>query len=658
MAGGGGGAPIARPIGVMMLMMLPLGALAKVTGMNQMCAAMFVGIIFGSFNLDEEGTDTALPDEVIYAFIELGNALVMFFAGLADSEFGIISVYGAVACLKLGMSNLVLTTGLFAGIGYGSGLCSSSASTIFFGVACSLNSKKVIVNFLEKTGASLSMHGRLLQGLSFFQDMVMLVAITVLYALKRNIILPPDHVLEAACAAGSCRNGTLDRMSRRNGTAPGMSTPMMHTLDINYSQLPAGVVHAGDTASTEVLRAFGIFAVMSVVMISLNRFRLLERGFDLFAGDGEMLFIGTMSYGLGTYALCYQLGISPMTGAYLAGLSLSQLPYQVQIETKISSLQTFGMTLFYFMLGCYVKLSAAFFRNSFAITVLVTLVNVTATPIFVGITGWEVGLKSRTTLYTALLSNSLGESSLTLMVLAFQAGVFDRRVFDVLVCATLGTILICGATHPFLGGIYARVRPLLQAWMDQSSVRELEREGKMPFEHHVVILGFDETGGATADFFRMTNRDVYVVDIDMPLHETLVAGYKGTMPRPPPRVTSRTSIYGAEYLVPANSHASTLGVPMSVRIRLPTFTQTLSPESAAQSADTDNADGGSGARDGSSLPAHPESAGAVPSRGHVLQPHALFAGARAASESVSGGAENAWEVESAEVERGVAFSTT
>ena len=163
MAGGGGGAPIARPIGVMMLMMLPLGALAKVTGMNQMCAAMFVGIIFGSFNLDEEGTDTALPDEVIYAFIELGNALVMFFAGLADSEFGIISVYGAVACLKLGMSNLVLTTGLFAGIGYGSGLCDDAASTVVFGLACSLSSKKVMLRFLEDNGSQKSMHGRLLQ---------------------------------------------------------------------------------------------------------------------------------------------------------------------------------------------------------------------------------------------------------------------------------------------------------------------------------------------------------------------------------------------------------------------------------------------------------------------------------------------------------------
>jgi Kef-type K+ transport system membrane component KefB len=53
--------------------------------------------------------------------------------------------------------------------------------------------------------------------------------------------------------------------------------------------------------------------------------------------------------------LCMLVGVCLMAGAYLAGLSLSQLPYRREIETKISSLQTFGMTLFYLMLGIYFR---------------------------------------------------------------------------------------------------------------------------------------------------------------------------------------------------------------------------------------------------------------------------------------------------------------
>jgi len=176
-----------------------------------------------------------------------------------------------------------------------------------------------------------------------------------------------------------------------------------------------------------------------------------------------------------------------MTGAYLAGLSLSQLPYRVQIENKISSLQTFGMTLFYFMLGIYVKLDVEFFQESFGVVCLVTVVQVVVTPLWTWVIGSRVGLKSRTTIYTSLLCNSMGETTLTLQVQAFQAGVFSRKVFMVLVCATMGSILLSGLTHPFLECIYLRLRPLL-SFMDESSAEEMAREAKMPLQHHVVML--------------------------------------------------------------------------------------------------------------------------------------------------------------------------
>ena len=72
--GGGGGDPIVRPLSVMMMMLLPLAVLAHASGQNQMCAAMIVGIIFGTFNLDAAGSITTLSPEVNVAFIELGEA--------------------------------------------------------------------------------------------------------------------------------------------------------------------------------------------------------------------------------------------------------------------------------------------------------------------------------------------------------------------------------------------------------------------------------------------------------------------------------------------------------------------------------------------------------------------------------------------------------
>jgi Kef-type K+ transport system membrane component KefB len=514
--GGGGNDPIARPLSVMLMIMLPLVALA--IQQNSMCAAMITGIIFGSCDLDLD-PNTALSGEVNYAFIELGMALVFFFAGLADAEFEVMRNY-VMPCLKVGFQRLVVITGLFAGIGFAIGLCDGASSTAVFGIACSLSSKKVILKFLEG-GAAKTMHGRLLQGMMILQDIVLAAALAVMHAFKSSKIY--DSNPPVACNASVC-SGVNASISGNVSSAHSANISSVKYRN-GFEVFPSTVAHNGATVALEVLRAFGIFTIMLLVISRFKKYHLLEKAFDFFAGDGEMLFIATMSFALGSYALCYELRVSPLTGAYLAGMSLSQTSYKVQIERKIHSLEMFGFTLFYFMLGTYVKLDAQFFRTKFWLAALVALVNLAFTPLSLMFFIYRAGLKSRTALYTSLLCNSMGESTLTLQVIAHQAGVLNTPTVQVLVCATLISILLSNVAHPFLDRIYRHLRPLL-AFMDSSSAEELEREGKMPLLSHVVILGYCETGASAADFFRMAHRDVYVVDLNLPFHQLMKQSYK------------------------------------------------------------------------------------------------------------------------------------
>ena len=337
--------------------------------------------------------------------------------------------------------------------------------------------------------------------MAILQDVVLAVVLTVLHAFKRSIILPPST--PPPCYAFTTPTVARDCIASSNSSHPNSpNASSAGRFSINYSHLPDSVPHDGRSVAVEVLRAFGIFSIVVLVLHRLKRSNILEKAFVFFGGDSEMLFIGTMSYALGAYALCYELCVSPMTGAYLAGVSLSQTSYRVQIESKIVSLQTFGMTLFFFMLGTYVKLDAPFFRTKFGLALLVSLLQLVVTPLCLLITSYRAGLKSRTALYTSLLCNSMGESTLVLQVVAFQAGVINRNVFQVLVCSTLGSILLANSAHPFLDRIYNGLKPLLE-FMDETSTEEEEREAKMPLRSHVVILGYCETGAAAADFFRM-----------------------------------------------------------------------------------------------------------------------------------------------------------
>ena len=62
-----------------------------------------------------------------------------------------------------------------------------------------------------------------------------------------------------------------------------------------------------------------------------------------------MLFIGTVAYNLGTAAICTLIGFSPWVGSFIAGLSVSQLPQRMQIESKIESFKSFSVYIFLFM---------------------------------------------------------------------------------------------------------------------------------------------------------------------------------------------------------------------------------------------------------------------------------------------------------------------
>ena len=74
------------------------------------------------------------------------------------------------------------------------------------------------------------------------------------------------------------------------------------------------------------------------------------------------------------------------------------------------------MTTFYFMMGIYVHLDGEFFQTNFGWSILVSILNVFVSPFIMVSMAWICGLKSRSALYISLLSNSLGETTLTIQV--------------------------------------------------------------------------------------------------------------------------------------------------------------------------------------------------------------------------------------------------
>ena len=266
-----------------------------------------------------------LTFEVNSKLVELGNNLVLFFAGLSCDADCLFTYSRPV--LVLGSGYFLAVLGLFALIGWASGLCVGIGSTIFFGVACSLSSRQLMTEHLDRVHQEKTMHGRILLGIAVFQDLLAVLAFTILTAFQRTVV----DLDVVASANNATRSDLVDEsvamLARRagsNSTATSSGNPWV----------PENVWHDRFRLGDEIGRALGIVALFAVGFLLLNRY-VLKTLFHFFTTDGEMLFIGTMAYNFGAAALCFQAGVSPLVGSFLAGLSLSRLPSRVQIQNKV-----------------------------------------------------------------------------------------------------------------------------------------------------------------------------------------------------------------------------------------------------------------------------------------------------------------------------------
>jgi Kef-type K+ transport system membrane component KefB len=184
--GGGGGDPIAKPIGVMMMMLAVLSAGAHMSHQSQISAALLTGLIFGGLQLDMKSHgkwESLFSSELNITLIELGNVLVLFFAGLSVDVSKVTLYWWPIVVVGSGYG--LFATALFAWLGWQSGLCFEPGSVVFFGICCSLSSKQLMVDHLTRVNQYKTLHSSILQGVALFQDGIAIVAMAILDAFQR-----------------------------------------------------------------------------------------------------------------------------------------------------------------------------------------------------------------------------------------------------------------------------------------------------------------------------------------------------------------------------------------------------------------------------------------------------------------------------------------
>ncbi|MGH7444182.1 MAG: cation:proton antiporter, partial [Longimicrobiales bacterium] len=390
--------------------------------------------------------------ESVALIAEAGIALLLFLVGLELSLAKIRDV-GRVA-IAAGLGQVALTA--VGGFGLATLLGFTTIEAAFIGIALTFSSTVVVVQLLGQKRELDTLYGRIAVGILLVQDLVVIIALTFLTGL---------------------------------GTG---------------EALTAGTLVSG------LARAFGGMLLLLAAALGAARF-VLPRLFGWIAPSQDGIFIWSLCW-----CFLFVLGaelfhLSAEIGAFLAGISLAQLPFNEDLRRRVAPLMNFFVAVFFISLGAGMQVSGA--AEHWVAAVVLSLFVLLGKPImFVWIIA-RTGYGERTAFLTSITVAQISEFSFIFAAVGVTAGMIDVSILSLI--AVVGIITIALSSYMIFYGdyLYARAR---RARLLRPFRARRERPEAAPVESatdHVIVVGLNSLGRRIVHDLVAHGEDVLAVDV-------------------------------------------------------------------------------------------------------------------------------------------------
>ena len=274
--------------------------------------------------------------------------------------------------------------------------------------------------------------------------------------------------------------------------------------------IPALALSAGDMAHA-VLVALAKAAVVLAVVLFLGQ-RLMRPLFDGVARlkSSELFVLFVLLVTLGLAWVTQSSGLSLALGAFLAGMLISETEYRYQVEDYIKPFRDVLLGLFFVTIGMLLdpRALAAHWVAALGVFAALMIVKFGIVYALAGL----FGAAKPTALRASLALAPAGEFGFVLLALAESAGALDRPVLQVVLAATLLSMLAA----PLL--LQRMERIVLHLVASEWTQRAVELHSlavkSMATRGHVIVCGYGRSGQALAQFLEREAIPVIALDSD------------------------------------------------------------------------------------------------------------------------------------------------
>lgn len=386
--------------------------------------------------------------EHIEVFSKIGITTLLFIVGLHMNP-KVIKEIGKVSLLT-GIGQVLFTT--LTGFALAILLGIERIAAIYISIALTFSSTIIILKLISDKGDLHKLYGKIAIGFLLVQDIVATIALLVISSL---------------------------------------------TQSQNTDLLPFSLQ----------LTVKGLLLFVNLSIISMYTMPKISK---FIASSQELLFLFSLSWGLGLASVFYILGFSVEIGALIAGVVLSMTPFAYEAGSRLKPLRDFFIILFFISLG-----SQMVFENIAELILPVLIFSIfvlVGNPIIMIVIMNLLGFKRKTNFMTGIAIAQISEFSLILATVGFNAGHIDQRTLSII--TMVGLITIPASTYLIYNSdfLYQRFEKFLKLLELRKNTKKENRGDDEIYE--LILFGFDRAGNDFVSAFKKLDKSFIVIDFN------------------------------------------------------------------------------------------------------------------------------------------------
>jgi len=247
---------------------------------------------------------------------------------------------------------------------------------------------------------------------------------------------------------------------------------------------------------------FGIAFLMSKFVF--------PRMFKFAAKSQELFFLLSLSVCFVFSLVFAKIGFSIAIGAFIAGIMLGNLPYNVEIISKVKSLRDFFSTLFFVSIG--IKLTFGTLVQYSGVFSILLLLSVVLSPFLTFLITMFFGYGRKVAFLTAISLAQVSEFALIAASQGIKLGHIDQSFLSLIIMLTLTSMTSTAYAIKYQDKIYKYLLPVLK-FFDKISHKK-HHYGHKSTEplHDTILVGYDRIGFNIYNSLLDMGRDILIVD--------------------------------------------------------------------------------------------------------------------------------------------------